>query len=84
MIIGIYKKARTNEFCEFAEYKIKKNTTVFLHTSNEQLETKINEINAIHIASIKYEQNKKSDFQIGLQHERTFLSKKTRRWPSGT
>ena len=24
MIIGIYKKARTNEFCEFAEYKIKK------------------------------------------------------------
>ena len=40
-----------------------------LRTSNEQLETKINEINAIHTASIKYEWNKQADFQIGSEHE---------------
>ena len=56
--------------------KKKKNPTVFLHTSNEQLETKINEINAIHTASIKYEWNKQSDFQIGLEHEWTFFQRR--------
>ena len=55
-----------------------KNPTMCLNTSNEQLETEINKINAILSSSKKKNelQNKRSDFKMGLEPEWTFFQRR--------